>query len=92
MQIVPQVLSGDSSSFNFGSGTTQTATTAAVKQAPASGPILAQRVDPPPEVLTQSQNPEGRLPIVNVLSMGPNDWDKLMVVDGGIRLPLAVSN
>jgi hypothetical protein len=83
LQIVPQVLSSDSSSFPFATGpsTTQQALSPATQKAmDAQSQLLAQKNKSVDTTFNFNVQPQS------------TDWDKLAVVNGGMRLPDFAAN
>ena len=91
LKILPQVLSGDSSSFPFAAPTNN----AVMTSKPTAAPVLFAVAKDLPEVkaVTElSSNLTTTKSLTPRISASPNDWDKLIVMDGGLRLPQEIAN
>ena len=90
LQIVPQVLAGDSSSFPFGvaSGISNTSIAPSILNTTAQTAMQSQT-----QAIKQQSKEAQKQFVFDVGSNANNpDWDKLLVLNGGMRLPEFASN
>ena len=91
LKILPQVLSGDSSSFPFAAPSSSAVMTSKTTATPA---VVAAAKDAPEAraVMDMNSNLTAAKSLSPRFSVSPNDWDKLIVMDGGMRLPQVLAD